>query len=329
MSGASEDNRNDGGGTEVRVQLPLSLLHPDLPPWSVCQLLQPNGRGQVPHPLQEMSWVLLLKSSTWWTVEQKLNILFMLLWGYSAEVSDLLLALCRLELRSFLQTLLDLLQRAEDYIRDKVDLTFFTQTLPQLVEHIYSTAFTHTRERRDLSLSHGLTQIEGTWWTDYVVPSSIQTWDVWITMQTPFHSLQCVQCATFFLRFIGILRNCVVGDSCNGCFIPCRTARWRCGSNRAGSFSSSSSLIQRGGTLTGWLGGIPEKYGWGPGQTTQWHIYRHHLHKTGGQPFLTGRPFVVFLKYPNMDEFTSHHFKIVSAQSDVWLFRNPLKKSTV
>ncbi|XP_039670517.1 serine protease 56 isoform X3 [Perca fluviatilis] len=64
------------------------------------------------------------------------------------------------QLRSFLQTLLDLLQRAEDYIRDKVDLTFFTKTLPQLVEHIYSTAFTHTRERRDLGLSHGLTQIE-------------------------------------------------------------------------------------------------------------------------------------------------------------------------
>lgn len=58
------------------------------------------------------------------------------------------------ELRSFIQTLLDLLQRAEDYIRDKVDLTFFTQTLPQLVEHIYNTAFAHTRERRDLS--HGL-----------------------------------------------------------------------------------------------------------------------------------------------------------------------------
>ncbi|CAJ1072119.1 uncharacterized protein prss56 [Xyrichtys novacula] len=62
------------------------------------------------------------------------------------------------QLRSFLQTLLDLLQRAEDYIRDKVDLTFFTQTLPQLVEHIYSTAFAHTRERRDLS--HGLPQIK-------------------------------------------------------------------------------------------------------------------------------------------------------------------------
>ncbi|KAJ0058753.1 hypothetical protein NL108_000462, partial [Boleophthalmus pectinirostris] len=60
------------------------------------------------------------------------------------------------QLRSFLQTLLDLLQRAEDYIRDKVDLTFFTQTLPQLVEHIYNTAFAHTRERRDLSQGLGL-----------------------------------------------------------------------------------------------------------------------------------------------------------------------------
>ncbi|XP_014047525.2 uncharacterized protein [Salmo salar] len=62
--------------------------------------------------------------------------------------------LCRFkkcQLRSFLQTLLDLLQRAEDYIRDKVDLTFFTQTLPQLVEHIYSTAFTaKERERREI-----------------------------------------------------------------------------------------------------------------------------------------------------------------------------------
>lgn len=67
---------------------------------------------------------------------------------------------CHLELRSFLQTLLDLLQRAEDYIRDKVDLTFFTQTLPQLVEHIYSTAFSHIREKRDVS--HDLLQIEGT-----------------------------------------------------------------------------------------------------------------------------------------------------------------------
>ncbi|XP_035993665.1 uncharacterized protein prss56 [Fundulus heteroclitus] len=64
------------------------------------------------------------------------------------------------QLRSFLETLLDLLQRAEDYIRDKMDLTFFTQTLPQLVEHIYSAAFTHNRERRDLGLSYSLTQIK-------------------------------------------------------------------------------------------------------------------------------------------------------------------------
>ncbi|KAL6467884.1 hypothetical protein MHYP_G00235610 [Metynnis hypsauchen] len=51
------------------------------------------------------------------------------------------------QLRSFLQSLLDLLQRADDYIRDKVDLTFFTQSLPQLVEHVYSSAVT-TRTRR-------------------------------------------------------------------------------------------------------------------------------------------------------------------------------------
>ncbi|CAL8312552.1 unnamed protein product [Gadus morhua 'NCC'] len=65
------------------------------------------------------------------------------------------------QLHSFLQTLLDLLQRAEDYIRDKVDLTFFTQTLPQLVEHIYNTAFTHTRERRDLGRRLSLLQTAG------------------------------------------------------------------------------------------------------------------------------------------------------------------------
>lgn len=84
------------------------------------------------------------------------------LWCLLAQVSHTYdsLSLCA-ELRSFLQTLLDLLQRAEDYIRDKVDLTFFTQTLPQLVEHIYSTAFIHTRERRDLGLSRGFTQLEG------------------------------------------------------------------------------------------------------------------------------------------------------------------------
>ncbi|KAM4727488.1 uncharacterized protein prss56 [Anableps anableps] len=64
------------------------------------------------------------------------------------------------QLRSFLQTLLELLQRAEDYIRDKMDLTFFTQTLPQLVEHIYNAAFTHNRERRDLGPQLSITQIK-------------------------------------------------------------------------------------------------------------------------------------------------------------------------
>ncbi|XP_077471058.1 serine protease 56 isoform X1 [Stigmatopora argus] len=64
------------------------------------------------------------------------------------------------QLRSFLQTLLDLLQSAEDYIRDKVDLTFFTQTLPQLVEHIYSTAFQHNRDKRALGGNHSLVQIK-------------------------------------------------------------------------------------------------------------------------------------------------------------------------
>ncbi|XP_061695559.1 serine protease 56 [Syngnathoides biaculeatus] len=64
------------------------------------------------------------------------------------------------QLRSFLQTLLDLLQSAEDYIRDNVDLTFFTQTLPQLVEHIYSTAFLPSRAKRDVGGNHGLPQIK-------------------------------------------------------------------------------------------------------------------------------------------------------------------------
>ncbi|KAI4881434.1 hypothetical protein NFI96_014473 [Prochilodus magdalenae] len=51
------------------------------------------------------------------------------------------------QLRSFLQSLLDLLQRADDYIRDKVDLTFFTQSLPQLVEHVYSSSVTRRIRR--------------------------------------------------------------------------------------------------------------------------------------------------------------------------------------
>ncbi|XP_017207703.4 serine protease 56 [Danio rerio] len=54
------------------------------------------------------------------------------------------------QLHSFLQTLLDMLQRADDYIRDKVDLTFFTQTLPQLVENVYNSAHMPRRRRNTL-----------------------------------------------------------------------------------------------------------------------------------------------------------------------------------
>ncbi|XP_066508147.1 uncharacterized protein [Hoplias malabaricus] len=70
------------------------------------------------------------------------------------------------QLRSFLQSLLDLLQRADDYIRDKVDLTFFTQSLPQLVEHVYSSAMT-TRTRR-----HAFK-------TEQVVPTSMPATAAW------------------------------------------------------------------------------------------------------------------------------------------------------
>ncbi|XP_053343119.1 serine protease 56 [Clarias gariepinus] len=52
---------------------------------------------------------------------------------------------CQLHL--FLQSLLDLLQRADDYVRDKIDLSFFTKSLPQLVEHVYSSSV-NTRTRR-------------------------------------------------------------------------------------------------------------------------------------------------------------------------------------
>ncbi|XP_053083333.1 serine protease 56 [Pangasianodon hypophthalmus] len=55
------------------------------------------------------------------------------------------------QLHSFLQTLLDLLQRADDYVRDKVDLTFFTQSLPQLVEHVYNSSV-NIRTRRQTAV---------------------------------------------------------------------------------------------------------------------------------------------------------------------------------
>ncbi|XP_076838028.1 uncharacterized protein prss56 [Brachyhypopomus gauderio] len=50
------------------------------------------------------------------------------------------------QLRSILQTLLELLQRADGYLRDQLDLTF-TQSLPQMVEHVYSSGVS-TRTRR-------------------------------------------------------------------------------------------------------------------------------------------------------------------------------------
>ncbi|TSY27762.1 Serine protease 56 [Bagarius yarrelli] len=49
------------------------------------------------------------------------------------------------KLHLFLKTLLDLLQRADDFVKDKTDLTFFTQTHPQLVEHV------EMRTRRQLA----------------------------------------------------------------------------------------------------------------------------------------------------------------------------------
>lgn len=95
---------------------------------------------------------------------------------FVVNVSELGSSACRAELHAFLQTLLDLLQRAEDYIRDRVDLAFFTQTLPQLVENIYSSAFTHSRDRRDLKLNHGLSQIgKGAKTADSLVTFNVHT----------------------------------------------------------------------------------------------------------------------------------------------------------
>lgn len=116
------------------------------------------------------------------------------------------------EMRFFLQSLLDLLQRAEDYIRDRVDLTFFSQTLPQLVEHIYSSAFTHSRHKRDLDLRQSLTQITGLGFF-FTKPEE--------NSPNP--------CCTFFFS--------------NRCLILCRAARWCCGDYRAGSLSSPSYII--------------------------------------------------------------------------------------
>ncbi|MEE6520774.1 hypothetical protein FKM82_018723 [Ascaphus truei] len=55
----------------------------------------------------------------------------------------------RCELRSYLQTLLNLLRRAEDFLRHSWDFSFFTQTIPQFMEQMYSDIFT-SRIRRDI-----------------------------------------------------------------------------------------------------------------------------------------------------------------------------------
>ncbi|KAG8581672.1 hypothetical protein GDO81_007749 [Engystomops pustulosus] len=56
----------------------------------------------------------------------------------------------RCELRSYLQMLLNLLRKAEEFVRNSVDLSFFTQTIPQFMEDMYSDLFPH-RTRRDLT----------------------------------------------------------------------------------------------------------------------------------------------------------------------------------
>ncbi|XP_068135430.1 serine protease 56 [Hyperolius riggenbachi] len=57
------------------------------------------------------------------------------------------------ELRSYLQILLSLLRKAEDFLRNNVDFLFFTQTIPQFMEQMYSNMFP-TRVRRDLTEQH-------------------------------------------------------------------------------------------------------------------------------------------------------------------------------
>ncbi|XP_028650841.1 serine protease 56 [Erpetoichthys calabaricus] len=65
------------------------------------------------------------------------------------------------QLRSFLQMLLDLLRRVEHFIREKLDLSFFTQTLPQFVEQIYRSSLV-TRERRNTDSQSGQIPVEAT-----------------------------------------------------------------------------------------------------------------------------------------------------------------------
>ncbi|CAH2248074.1 serine protease 56 [Pelobates cultripes] len=55
----------------------------------------------------------------------------------------------RCELRSYLKSLLDLLRRAEDFLRNNMNFSFFTQTIPQFMEEMYNN-IVPSRIRRDV-----------------------------------------------------------------------------------------------------------------------------------------------------------------------------------
>ncbi|XP_063298910.1 serine protease 56 [Pelobates fuscus] len=55
----------------------------------------------------------------------------------------------RCELRSYLKSLLDLLRRAEDFLRNNMNFSFFTQTIPQFMEEMYNNVVP-SRIRRDV-----------------------------------------------------------------------------------------------------------------------------------------------------------------------------------
>lgn len=67
--------------------------------------------------------------------------------------------------------------------------------------------------------------------------------------------------------------------------VTCR-ARWSCGASGA-CLLSGPPYVQRGGTIIGWMGGIPDNNFWWPWQTK--HIHGHlKSRKTRGKAFLAG-----------------------------------------
>ncbi|XP_040284363.1 serine protease 56 isoform X5 [Bufo bufo] len=64
----------------------------------------------------------------------------------------------RCELRSYLQVLLNLLRKAEEFLRNNMDLSFFTQTIPKFMEDMYSDIFPH-RTQRDLTEQNPLMNV--------------------------------------------------------------------------------------------------------------------------------------------------------------------------